>query len=187
MFTDKTIVLGVTGGIAAYKAAELASKLTQAGAEVNVIMTKSAQQFITPLTFRSITGRPVVTDMFELSSEFSIEHVALAEAADIIVIAPATANIIAKLAAGIADDSLTTTVLATKAPVVIAPAMHTGMYENSITQENLVKLKDKGFTFVGPDHGRLASGGTGIGRLTEVKKITGAVEKILEKDNGSGR
>ncbi len=113
MLTDKTVVLGITGSIAAYKAADIASKLTQAGARVDVVMTGSATRFIAPLTLRSVTGRPVVTDMFELAAEFSIEHVALAEAADVVAIAPATANIIAKLAAGIADDMLTCTVLAT--------------------------------------------------------------------------
>jgi len=184
MLTEKTVVLGITGGIAAYKAAELASKLTQAGAEVNVIMTKSAQQFITPLTLRSLTGRPVVTDMFELSSEFSIEHVALAEAADIVVIAPATANIIAKLAVGIADDALSTTVLATLAPVVIAPAMNVNMYQNSVTQDNLVKLKDRDFIIVDPEYGRLASGKMGMGRLADIEKIIETITVTLEKSDG---
>src|SRR4030043_1112087 len=133
MLKNKNIVLGVTGSIAAYKTADLASKLTQGEAQVNVIMTKSAQEFINPMTFRVITGRPVVTEMFELASEFSVEHVALAEAADVVVIAPATANVIAKLAAGICDDMLTCTVLATTAPLVIAPAMNVNMYENPIT------------------------------------------------------
>jgi len=129
----KTIVLGVTGSIAAYKAADLASKYTQAGARVNVIMTKSAVEFITPLAFRTITARPVATSMFDIASEYSVEHVALAEAADIVVIAPATANVIAKIAAGIADDMLSCTVLATKAPVLIAPAMNVNMWENVCT------------------------------------------------------
>jgi len=179
MLTNKTIVLGITGGIAAYKAADLASKLTQAGAGVEVIMTESATKFITPLTLRSLTSRPVVTDMFELASEFSIEHVALAEAADIVVIAPATANIIAKLAAGIADDMLSCTVLATEAPVVVAPAMNVNMFQNSITQDNLAKLKDRGFTILGPEYGRLASGKMGLGRLAEVEKIIGTIKQVL--------
>ena len=132
MLSDKTIVLGITGSIAAYKAADIASKLTQAGSKVEVVMTKSATEFISPLTFRSLTGRPVATDMFELASEFSIEHVALAEAADVVVIAPATANIIAKLAAGIADDILTCTVLATEAPVIVAPAMNVTLSPSAI-------------------------------------------------------
>jgi len=126
---NKTIVLGITGSIAAYKGADLASKLTQAVAKVEVIMTESATEFVSPLTFRSLTGRRVVTDMFDIATEFSIEHVALAEVADVVVIAPATANIIAKIAAGIADDMLTGTVLATKAPIIVAPAMHNGMWE----------------------------------------------------------
>jgi len=179
MLIDKTIVLGITGGIAAYKAAELASKLTQAGAKVEVIMTESATRFITPLTLRSLTNRPVVTDMFELASEFSIEHVALAEAADIVIIAPATANIIAKLAAGIADDALSCTVLATEAPVVVAPAMNVNMFQNSITQDNLARLKDRGFTIVDPEYGRLASGKVGLGRLADVEKIIGTVKLVL--------
>ncbi|MFC2048147.1 bifunctional phosphopantothenoylcysteine decarboxylase/phosphopantothenate--cysteine ligase CoaBC, partial [Chloroflexota bacterium] len=179
MLTSKTIVLGITGSIAAYKAADLASKLTQTGANVEVIMTESATRFISPLTLRSITGRPVITSMWELASEFSIEHVALAEAADVVVIAPATANIIAHLAAGLADDMLTCTVLATKAPVIVAPAMHMGMFENSITQDNLAKLKVRGFIIVGPDYGRLASGKMGLGRLVEVEKIIGTVKQVL--------
>jgi len=179
MLTNKTIVLGVTGGIAAYKAADMVSKLVQAGAEVRVIMTKSATEFISPLTFRSLTGQPVVTEMFELASEFSIEHVALAEAADVVVIAPATANIIAKFAAGIADDMLSTTVLATTAPVIVVPAMHTEMFQNPVTQENLNKLKARGFTIVGPEYGRLASGKVGLGRLAEVEKIIGTIKQVL--------
>jgi len=176
MLANKTIVLGITGGIAAYKAADLASKLTQEGAEVRVVMTKSATEFITPLTFRSLTHRPVTTSLFELASEFSVEHVALAEAADIVVIAPATANTIAKLVAGIADDILSCTVLATVAPVVIAPAMDVNMYENSITQDNLSRLKDRGFAIVEPEYGRLASGKTGRGRLAAVEKIIGTIK-----------
>ena len=179
MLTNKTIVLGITGGIAAYKAADLASKLVQGGAEVRVIMTKSATEFISPLTFRSLTNRPVVTEMFELTSEFSIEHVALAEAADVVAIAPATANIIAKLAAGIADDMLTCTVLATTAPLVLAPAMNVNMFQNSITQDNLAKLRARGFTIVDPAYGRLASGKTGLGRLAEVEKIIGTIKQVL--------
>ena len=179
VLTNKTVVLGITGGIAAYKAADIVSKLTQAGATVEVVMTESATKFITPLTLRNITGRPVVTDMFELTSEFSIEHVALAEAADIMAIVPATANIIAKLAAGIADDMLTCTVLATKAPVIVAPAMHTEMFQNSITQENLAKLKARGFTIIEPAYGRLASGRIGVGRLAEAETIIGTIKQVL--------
>ncbi len=179
MLTNKTVVLGITGGIAAYKAADLASKLTQAGARVEVIMTESATKLVSPLTFRSLTGRLVVTSMWELASEFSIEHIALAEAADVVVIAPATANIIAKLAAGIADDMLSTTVLATTAPVIVTPAMNVNMFQNSITQDNLAKLKARGFTIVGPEYGRLASGKMGLGRLAEVEKIIGTIKQVL--------
>ena len=181
MLAEKTVVLGVTGGIAAYKAADLASKLTQAGASVNVIMTKSAMEFVSPLTFRAITHRPVVTSMFELASEFSVEHVALAEAADIVVIAPATANVIAKIANGIADDMLTTTILATEAPVLVAPAMNVNMWQNTVTRENVTRLKERGFTFVGPGYGRLVSGRMGMGRLIEVSEIVDAVRQVLTR------
>jgi phosphopantothenoylcysteine decarboxylase/phosphopantothenate--cysteine ligase len=173
------VVLGVTGGIAAYKAAEIASQLTQAGTEVSVIMTQEAVQFISPFTFRALTGRPVVTEMFDLALEFSIEHVFLAKAADIVVIAPATANIIAKLAAGIADDMLCCTVLATRAPVLIAPAMETNMYTNPITEENLSKLKARGFVIIGPATGWLASGRVGLGRLADVDDIIGSIRQVL--------
>ena len=181
MLSNKAIVLGITGSIAAYKAAEIASQLTQAGAgaKVNVIMTEEAIQFISPVTFRAITGMPVVTEMFDLASEFSIEHVSLAEAADIVVVAPATANIIAKLAAGIADDMLCCTVLATKAPVLIAPAMETNMYNNPITQDNLAKLKAHDFVIIGPATGWLASGKEGLGRLADIKDIIGSICQVL--------
>lgn len=175
----KRIVLGVTGSIACYKAADLASKLTQAGAEVNVILTHGASQFVTPLTFRSITHRPVVTDVFDPNSEMSIEHVALAEAADIVIIAPATAHTIAKLAQGMADDPLTTTVLATAAPVLVAPAMDANMYENAAVKANVETLKSRGMTFVGPERGRLASGLWGWGRLTEPATLVGHICAVL--------
>lgn len=181
MLANKTLVLGITGSLSAYKAADIASKLTQAGAKVEVVMTESATRFIAPLTLRSITGRPVVTDMFELASEFNIEHVALAEAADVVVIAPATANVIAKLAGGIADDELTCTVLATEAPVIVAPAMDVNMFQNPITQENLAKLKARGFTIVGPEHGWLASGKVGMGRLADTDKIIDTINKVLQR------
>jgi len=179
MVRDKAIVLGVTGSIAVYKAVELASKLTQQGAGVDVVMTKAAQEFVTPLTFRSITHMPVVTEMFDLASEFSIEHVALAEKADLVVIAPATANVIAKLAAGISDDMLTCTVLATEAPIIIAPAMDANMYRNRVTQENAARLKARGFTFIEPGYGRLASGAWGQGRLADTEEILGTIRQVL--------
>ena len=179
MIGNKTIVLGITGGIAAYKAADIASKLTQVGARVEAVITESATKFITPLTLRNITGRPVVTDMFELASEYSVEHVALAEAADVVVIAPATANTIAKLTAGIADNMLCCVVLATEAPVILAPAMNDNMYQNSVTQDNLDRLKARGFTIVDPAHGRLASGKIGQGRLAEIETIIGTIRQVL--------
>ena len=177
MLKDKTVVLGITGGIAAYKAADLASKLTQAGAKVETVMTEAAIEFITPLTLRNITGRPVVTDMFEMASEYSEEHIALAEAADVVIVAPATANTIAKLAAGMADDILGCVVLATEAPIIIAPAMNDVMYANAVTQENIKKLKARGFTFIDPEYGRLASGKTGQGRLAAIEKIIQSIER----------
>jgi phosphopantothenoylcysteine decarboxylase/phosphopantothenate--cysteine ligase len=179
MLKNKTIVLGVTGGIAVYKAADLASKLIQAEAIVKVIMTSNACQFVTPLTFEAITTNPVITDMFQTNSEHRINHVALAEVADAIIIAPATANFIAKIAAGIADDMLTTTILATRAPVIIAPAMHTGMWENAITQDNIAKLRQRGFYIIEPGIGRLASGGYGVGRLPDTDTLMGNLQKVL--------
>jgi phosphopantothenoylcysteine decarboxylase/phosphopantothenate--cysteine ligase len=179
MLNDKTIVLGITGGIAAYKAADIASKLTQAGARVEAVMTEAATKMITPLTLRTITHRPVVTDMFELASEYSVEHIALAEAADVVLIAPTTANTISKLAAGIADNMLGCIVLATKAPVIIAPSMNDIMYQNPVTQENLTKLKARGFTIIEPEYGRLASGKMGKGRLPETGKIIKVIERVL--------
>jgi len=179
MFEGKNIVLGVTGSIAAYKAVELASKLTQAGIKVDVILTESATKFVTPLSFQSITHRPVFTDMFAPVAEFEIEHVALAERAEAVVIAPATANTIAKLALGLADNLLTCVALATKAPLIVAPAMDRGMYQNQTTQENLERLRARGYTIVGPEHGRLASGLEGPGRLAEVEEIMAAIYQVL--------
>ncbi len=179
MLKDKTIVLGITGGIAAYKAVDLASKLTQSGATVETVMTEAATKFITPLTLRNITHRPVVTDMFESASEWSEQHIALAEAADAVIIAPATANTIARLAAGIADNMLGCIVLATESPVIVSPAMNDVMYNNSITQENIAKLKARGFTFIEPEYGRLASGKMGQGRLPDTPRIIQAIEEVL--------
>jgi phosphopantothenoylcysteine decarboxylase/phosphopantothenate--cysteine ligase len=179
VFEGKNVVLGVTGSIAAYKAVDLASRLTQRGLVVDVVMTGAAMEFVTPLAFRSITHRPVVTEMFELASEFSVEHIALAERADVMVVAPATANTIAKLAVGIADEMLSCTVLATRSPVIVAPAMDAGMYENPVTQENLEKLRSRGVVIVGPGHGRLASGLIGPGRLVDNEEILGAVFQAM--------
>ena len=179
MLEGKTIVLGVTGSIAAYKAVDIANQLSRAGAKVDVVMTKAATKFVAPLSFRALTGRAAVIDMFDASSEFNITHISLAGAANVVVIAPTTANIIAKLAAGIADDVLSCTVLATKAPVVIAPAMDVNMYENPVTQENVSKLKERGFIFVGPRFGKLASGKEGLGRLANTEEIIGVISQVL--------
>ena len=176
---DKTIVFGITGSIAASKAAELASLLAKAGAQVNVVMTEAAQKFISPVTLRAITHRPVATGMWEAPAHFEIEHVSLAEGAEVLLIAPATANIIAKLAAGLADDLLSATALATKAPIVIAPAMNDNMYAHPATQENIAKLKARGLTFVDPGFGRLASGKVGQGRLAELEEILGVLSAVL--------
>jgi len=179
MLADKTIVLGITGSVAAYKAADIASKLTQAGARVEVVMTEAATRFITPLTLRSITRGTVVSDMFDPTSQHAVEHVALGEAADVVVIAPATASTIANLAVGIADDMVSLTVLATKAPVIVAPAMDANMFDNPVTQENIAKLKARGFIIVDPEHGRLASGKIGWGRLADTDKIIAAVTQVV--------
>lgn len=175
----KTVVLGITGGIAAYKACELCSRLRKAGAETYVIMTKNACQFVAPLSFETLTNHPVVTDTFARPETWEVEHVALAKKADIFVIAPATANIMAKMACGIADDMLSTTVLATKAPVLIAPAMNTGMWDNAATQANAETLKRRGVYFVGPEGGFLACGDSGAGRMSEPADIFEAICNIL--------
>ena len=180
--TDKRVVLGVTGSIACYKALDLASKLVQAGALVDTIMTYGATQFVTPLAFRSITHRPVVTDSFDPNSEYSVEHVALGQQADVVVIAPATVHCIAKLALGLADDPLTTTVVATKAPLLVAPAMDADMYDHPATQENLVKLLNRGVVIAGPGAGRLASGLVGMGRLLETPELLGYITYTLGRN-----
>ena len=179
--TDKHILLGVTGSIACYKAIDLASKLVQAGALVDTIMSYGATQFVTPLAFRSITHREVVTDTFDPNSRYTHEHVALARQADIVVIAPATVHTIGKLAAGLADDALTTTIVATEAPILVAPAMDANMYDNQATQDNLAVLRRRGMTIVGPAQGRLASGLTGMGRLVEPLELLGHISATLGK------
>ena len=181
MLAGKTIVLGISGSVAAYKAADIASKLVQAGAKVEVVMTEPATRFITPLTLRSITHGAVVTDVFDRTSQHAVGHVVLGEAADVVVIAPATASIIAELAAGMANDMVTLTVLATKAPIILAPAMNVNMFENPATQENLAKLKARGFIIVSPERGRLASGKVGWGRLADIDKIIGVITQVLTK------
>ncbi len=175
----KSVVLGVSGSIACYKAVDLASKLVQAGASVEVLMTPAACEFLTPLTFAAITHRPVVTNIFEPQSELSINHVAAAERADIVVVAPATANMIAKIAHGMADDPVSATVLATRAPVLVAPAMDANMFESPATQVNVETLIDRGIHVAGPADGRLASGLIGRGRLLETADLLGHISTVL--------
>ncbi len=177
--TGKSVVLGVTGGIAAYKACEAVSRLRKMGADVYVIMTKSATEFVQPLTFETLSNHPVVTDTFARPATWEVEHIALAKRADVFAIAPATANILAKMAHGIADDMLSTTVLATKAPVLVAPAMNTGMWTAPVTQENCAALQKRGVHFVGPDAGFLACGDTGAGRMSEPAAIADAIAALL--------
>jgi phosphopantothenoylcysteine decarboxylase/phosphopantothenate--cysteine ligase len=179
MLDGRRIVLGVCGSIASYKGADIASKLTQAGADVDVILTRAAQQFVTPLTFRGLTRRIVFTDMFEPASSMAEEHVELARAADAVVIAPASATTIARIAHGLADDMLSLTVLATTAPVIVAPAMDAQMWENAATRANVETLRDRGVVFVGPEEGRLASGRMGYGRLVDTETLLGAVRQAL--------
>ena len=178
----KNIVLGVTGSIACYKALNLASKLMQAGANVETILSYGAAQFVTPLAFRSLTHRSVVTDTFDAGSEYSVEHIALARWADLVVIAPATVHCIAKLAAGLADDPLTTTVIATEAPLLVAPAMDANMFDHPATQENLARLRNRGALLAGPAPGRLASGLTGMGRLLEPAQLLGHIAAALGRN-----
>lgn len=171
MLKGKTIVLGVTGGIACYKAAALASMLVKQHADVQVIMTENATKFVTPMTFEQLTGQRALVDTFDRNFTHSIEHISVADRADFVLIAPATANVIAKLAHGLADDMLTTTVLACTCPKAIAPAMNTGMYENPVTQDNIAILRRYGWEVVEPDSGRLACGAVGKGRLPEPEAL----------------
>ncbi len=177
--SGKHIVLGVTGGIAAYKSCEIVSMLRKRKAEVRVIMTKNATQFVQPLTFETLSNAPVVTDTFVRDGTWEVEHIALAKWADLFLIAPATANIIAKMACGIADDMLSTTVLATKAPVLLAPAMNTGMWTADATQRNIRTLKERAVRLIGPDSGFLACGDSGAGRMSEPAAIVDAVTELL--------
>ena len=172
---NKNIVLGVSGGIAAYKAGDIVSRLKKLGANVDVIMTRAAAEFITPLTLQSLSQNKVTVDMFAGTENWDIEHISLAKKADLVVIAPATANIIGKLACGIADDMLSTTVMATTAPVLIAPAMNTNMYTNPIVQANIAKLRGLGVRLIAPETGRLACGDIGAGKLAAVETIVTAI------------
>ncbi len=182
----KTVVLGLTGGIACYKSAELVRALTRSGATVRVMMSAGAQQFITPLTLQTLSGHPVATSTFDLTQESEIGHIQLADSADVVVIAPATANIIGKLAAGIADDLITTVVLATRAPIMLAPAMNVHMYENPIVQANLGRLRGYGFRIIEPGEGSLACGYEGRGRLPDTEVLQAEITRALSPQDLHG-
>jgi phosphopantothenoylcysteine decarboxylase/phosphopantothenate--cysteine ligase len=179
MLNGKTVVLGVSGGIAVYKSCDLVSKLKKLGLNVHVIMTKSATEFVSPLTFQSLSQNYVVSDMFAEPKTWDVEHISLAKKADLFLIVPATASVIGKIANGIADDMLTTTVMATKAPILLAPAMNTNMFENVIVQKNIEFLEGLGYKFVEPDSGRLACGDIGSGKLANVDTIVSRVVDML--------
>ena len=177
--TDRTVVLGVTGSIAVYKAVDLASKLTQAGASVEVVMTPEAARFVAPITFQGVTGRRPFWDMWDAHSDLGEPHIALARAADLMVVAPATATTIARLALGLAEDMVSLTALATRAPLVVCPAMDSNMYQHEATQAHLEVLAARGVHRIGPEEGRLASGQVGTGRFSEVEKILGGIRYVL--------
>lgn len=182
MLKNKTVLIGISGGIAAYKTAYLVSRLVKTGAEVHVIMTENACKFINPLTFETLTGNKCVTDTFDRSFKFDVEHVSLAKKADLFMIAPATANVIAKIAHGLADDMLTTTFLASKCPKIVAPAMNTAMFENPITQDNLRILEKYGMEVIEPASGYLACGDTGAGKMPEPEELFAYIEKELSRE-----
>ncbi|MSU09021.1 bifunctional phosphopantothenoylcysteine decarboxylase/phosphopantothenate--cysteine ligase CoaBC [Veillonellaceae bacterium WCA-693-APC-5D-A] len=185
MLNGKKIVLGVTGGIAAYKCVDLASRLRKKGAEVHVILTRGAQNFVTETAMREISGNPVITSMWGEIHNYDVEHIALATLADVVLIAPATANVLAKAAAGIADDMLTTTVLATRAPIFFAPAMNSNMYENPVTQRNITTLQQRGWQLIPPASGHLACGTSGIGRMPEPSELVEVLENYFAGEGGS--
>ena len=186
MLQGKNIVLGVSGGIAVYKAVELLRLLTKAGADVHVIMTKNAREFVTPLTFQTLSGHPVHTDLFSLYQEQEIDHISLADRADLFILAPATANLVGKISQGLADDLLTTSVMATKAPVLIVPAMNSNMYENPIYQRNEKSLAEYGYHILEPISGALACGWEGKGKLPDPTVIFAAAESVLTPKDLSG-
>lgn len=179
MLKNKTVILGVSGGIAAYKIASLASMLKKKNCDVHVIMTENATNFITQATFEALTGNKCIVDTFDRDHEWDVKHVSLAKKADFVMVAPATANVIAKLANGIADDMLTTTLLACKCPIAVAPAMNTRMFENRIVQDNIKKLENYGFEVIMPNVGYLACGDTGAGKMPEVEELYAYIEKSL--------
>lgn len=179
----KNIVIGITGGIASYKMAEVVNTLVKNGHEVHVIMTENAMEFITPLTLQTLSKNKVVTNMFDKIDKWDTEHISLAQCADVFLVAPATANIIGKIANGIGDDMLTTTIMATRAKVILAPAMNTAMLENPIVQDNIEKLKRYGYSILDTEEGRLACGDLGKGKLLAWEKIVEKVEEILKSVN----
>lgn len=185
LLKGKNILVGVTGGIAAYKSAEMVSQLHQHGANVKVIMTRSATEFVTPLTFQTLSHNPVYTNMFNHfppgAERYDPKHISLADEADLLLIAPATANIIGKIANGIADDLLSTVVMSVKCPVLVAPAMNETMYHHPVVQENIGKLRKLGYKFISPEKGYLACGKVGEGRLASIETIIAAVIKLLGK------
>lgn len=183
IFANKTVIVGVSGGIAAYKTCELVSRLAQSGADVHVAMTRNATEFVAPLSFETLSHNRVISDTFDRNFTWEVEHVALAKKADAVIIAPATANVIAKIACGIADDFLTTTVLACKCPIVIAPAMNTAMLENPVTKRNIAELEERGFITVFGGDGYLACGDSGSGRMAEPKELFAALENLFSVKN----
>lgn len=185
MKNSKTVILGISGGIAAYKVPELISRLRKKAIAVETILTKSAAEFVTPLTLREVSQNPVHTGMFD-DFQWNVEHIALAKKADLIAVIPATANIIGKIANGIADDLLTATVMASKAPKLIAPAMNSGMYESPALQRNLQTLCDDGYQIIGPDSGQLLCGDSGIGRLVALEELEAQIERLLSKQDLAG-
>jgi phosphopantothenoylcysteine decarboxylase/phosphopantothenate--cysteine ligase len=187
MLKNREIILGVSGGIAAYKSVELLREMTKKGANVHVVMTQNAQQFVTALTFQTLSGNPVLCDMFRLLADSKIGHVTLADIADLMVITPATANILGKIANGIADDFLTTMVMATKVPVLFAPSMNVNMWQSNFVQNNVERLKAHGYWFVDPIEGDLACGSVGKGKLADIEEIIEKIEDIFTKKDLSGQ
>jgi phosphopantothenoylcysteine decarboxylase/phosphopantothenate--cysteine ligase len=181
MFKDLNIVVGITGGIAAYKACGIVSYLKSEGANIDVIMTKNACEFITPLTLETLSGNKVITDMFERPDHIYVKHISLAKKADLFLIVPATANILGKVANGIADDMLSTTIMATKAPVIFAPAMNDGMYENPIVQRNIETLRNYGYNIIEPSIGHLACGYNAKGKLPKNEEIIDYVKTLIKE------
>ncbi|MBI9011660.1 MAG: bifunctional phosphopantothenoylcysteine decarboxylase/phosphopantothenate--cysteine ligase CoaBC [Clostridiales bacterium] len=187
MLKGKHIVIGVTGGIAVYKVVDVVSRLKKLNADITVLMTKNATEFVTPLTFKSLALNYVVVDMFEEPRTWEVEHIAIAQRADLFLVAPATANIIGKMAHGIADDMVSTVVMATKAPVWIAPAMNTGMYTNAVVQRNMEDLKSLGYHFIEPDSGRLACGDLGMGKLASPERIVETITNAMVNRDLEGK